>query len=58
MLEKYNDVLKVKDIMEILQIGRNTAYTYLQSGEIPCKKIRNKYIIPKVGIENYLKNIT
>lgn len=58
MLDNYQDVLKVNELMEILRIGRNTAYEYLQSGEIPCKKIRNKYIIPKAGVENYLKQIT
>lgn len=58
MLEQYDEVLKVTDLMEILRVGRNTAYMYLQSGEIPCKKVRNKYIIPKIGVENYLKNIT
>lgn len=58
MLENYKDVLTVNDLMEILHIGRNTAYTYLQNGEIPSKKIRSKYIIPKIGVENYLRNIT
>ena len=58
MLENYKDVLTVNDLMEILHIGRNTAYTYLQNGEIPSKKIRRKYIIPKIGVENYLRNIT
>ncbi len=57
ILEEYNDVLNINDLMEILHIGRNTAYLFLQSGEIPNKKIRNKYIIPKIGLENYLKNI-
>lgn len=44
--------------MEILQVSRNTAYKYIKTGEIPSKKVRNKYIIPTVGLENYLKNIS
>lgn len=57
ILEGYNDVLTVNDLMKILHIGRNTAYTFLQSGEVPNKKVRNRYIIPKLGLENYLRNI-
>lgn len=57
ILENYNDILTVDDLMKILHIGRNTTYLYLQSGEIPNKKIRNRYIIPKIGLINYLANI-
>ena len=57
MLEKYNETLSINDIMEILNVSKNTAYDYIKSGEIPNKKVRNKYIIPKIGVENYLKNI-
>lgn len=58
MLNNYKDILSVQDVMEILQVGRNTAYEYIRSGEIPNKKVGNKYIIPKIGLENYLKNIS
>ena len=58
MLENYSDVLTVKDLMNILRIGRNTAYTILQNGVIPSRKLRSKYIIPKIGVEQYLKSIT
>jgi len=57
ILENYSDVLSVEDLMKILHIGRNTAYLYLQSGEIPNKKVRSKYIIPKAGVEGYLRRI-
>ena len=57
ILDDYGDVLSVKDLMKILHIGRNTAYMYLQSGEIPNKKVRSKYIIPKAGVASYLRKI-
>ncbi len=57
ILENYSDVLSVKDLMNILHIGRSTAYMYLQSGEIPNKKVRSKYIIPKAGLQSYLRKI-
>lgn len=56
MLEKYKDVLTVDDICDILHIGRNLAYDLLQAKEIPNKKVRNKYIIPKSNFIKYLEN--
>jgi len=34
MLEKYKDVLTVKDVCEILMIGRNTVYELLGNGSL------------------------
>ncbi len=57
MLENYKDVLTVDNLCEILNIGRNTAYKMLQSGEIPNRRIGNKkYVIPKVGVISYLND--
>lgn len=58
LLERYDDVLTISDICEILHIGKNTAYRLLQEGEIPNRKIKHKYIIPKNGIIEYLKLIS
>ncbi len=54
MLNKYNDVLAVKELCEILGIGKNTAYRLLQSGEIPSVRIGNQYKIPKCYLKEYL----
>ena len=54
MLNKYNDVLAVKELCEILGIGKNTAYRLLQSGEIPSVRIGNQYKIPKRYLKEYL----
>ena len=56
MLNRYPDVLTVDDICKILRIGRNSAYKLLQSGIIPSRRLRGKYIIPKTGVIVFLKN--
>ena len=57
MLDTYKDVLTVKELCEILHIGRNTAYKMLQSHQIPNKRIYGKkYIIPKIGVISYLNS--
>lgn len=57
-LEKYPDVLSIEDICTIMRIGRNNAYKLLQKNEIPNRKIKRKYIIPKMGLINYLNRIS
>lgn len=55
MLNTYKDILTVKDLCEILGIGKNTAYRLLKSGEIKSIRIGNKYKIPKRCVKEYLK---
>ena len=55
MLNKYKDFLSVKDLCEILGIGKNTAYRLLKNGEIKSIRIGNKYKIPKEYLLGYLK---
>jgi len=39
MLDQYDEVLTVEQLMEILCIGKNVAYKLLNSGEIQSFKI-------------------
>lgn len=55
MLDNYQDVLDIKDMCQILRIGRKTAYKLLQTGEIPYRKIGRNYKIRKEAIINYLE---
>ena len=55
MLTDYRDVLDVKDICEILRIGRKTAYGLLKSGKLPYRKIGRCFKIPKAGLIRYLR---
>jgi len=34
VFEQYNDVVTVKELCEMLRIGRNTAYELIRSGQI------------------------
>lgn len=54
MLNKYNDVLTVEELCEVLRIGKNTAYKLLKSGKIKSIKIGSTYKIPKRSIIRYL----
>jgi excisionase family DNA binding protein len=54
MLNRYNDILTVEELCEVLKIGKNTAYILLKSGEIKSVKIGRVYKIPKKNIIKYL----
>ena len=53
MLNRYNDILTVEELCEVLKIGKNTAYTLLKSGEIKSVKIGRVYKIPKKNVVKY-----
>ena len=57
MLEEYKDVINVKDLCEILNIGKNTAYKLLKNNDRPNRRLGKKYIIPKFGVIEYLKGV-
>ena len=57
MLEEYKDVINVKDLCEILNIGKNTAYKLLKNNDIPNRRLGKKYIIPKFGVIVYFKRV-
>ncbi len=40
-------VLRVKDLMPVLDIGRNTAYELVRSGQIRSVRVGRKLRIPK-----------
>lgn len=56
-ISELNDVITVDDICVVLGIGRNTAYQLLKSGEIPSRRIKRKYIIPRKALIFYVENV-
>ena len=54
MLKKYPDVLNVKQLCEVLGIGKNTAYKLLKNREIKALRIGTVYKIPKREVIKYL----
>ena len=52
MLDQYDEVLTVEQLMEILCIGKNVAYKLLNSGEIQSFKIGRVHRIPRKFIRH------
>ena len=46
--------LRVEDLMPILDIGRNTAYELVRSGQIRRIRIGRQLRIPKDAVQEYL----
>lgn len=56
MFETYPDMLTLDEFMEILQIGKNSAYELLDSGKLKCFRIGKKYKIPKKAVIEYIES--
>jgi excisionase family DNA binding protein len=56
MYESLNDILTVDELMEILYIGRNYAYSLLNSGAIKGFKIGRSWRVPRSSIEEFIIN--
>lgn len=55
MLEQYGDVLSIGELQQILGIGRNMAYTLLQTGQISAFRVgRKKWRISKASVLRYI----
>ena len=55
-LREYPDVLTIQDLMQILKIGKNTAYQLVKENIIPSHKIGRCYRIPKCFVVAFLKS--
>ena len=49
-------VLTVNDVAETLAIGRNKAYTLVNTGVIKALKICQHYRIPREALVDFIKN--
>jgi excisionase family DNA binding protein len=56
MFFDYGDILTVDELMEVLKIGRNTAYSLLNSGKIKSVRIGRTHRIPRENVINYIIN--
>lgn len=58
-MENYNQTLiTVEELCEFLMIGKNAAYHLLKSGQIKSFRIGRIWKIPKVSIEEYIREQT
>ncbi|WP_455577697.1 helix-turn-helix domain-containing protein [Anaerosinus sp.] len=54
MFEQYDDLVTVEDLTEMLNIGKNSAYKLLDSGELKCFRINRVWKIPKKSVSEYI----
>ncbi len=57
MFSAYPDVVTVDHLMEMLHVGRNTAYKLINTGKIKTERIGRRYIIPKKCVISYIESI-
>ena len=55
MLNNTKDILTLKDLQELLHIGKNTALRLVQSGEIKEFRVGNQWRILKGSVERYIR---
>ena len=58
MLEQFPDILTVKDLQDILSVGRSKAYAILHSGELQYITIGKQIRIPKKYLLDYLQKLS
>ncbi len=55
MLEKYDDILTVEELAEILKIGMSQAYKILRSGTLKAYKEGKDWRISKEALVSYIR---
>lgn len=50
MFNNFSDIVNVKDLCSMLHISKHTAYSLVQSGELPAKRIGRIYRIRKQDV--------
>lgn len=53
--ENSYEMLSVEEMMEVLHLGKNTAYNLLKQKEIKCFKIRGRYKIPRISVYEFIE---
>lgn len=57
MFENYPDILTLKQVQNMLHIGRNSMLDLIYSGEIEAFKIKGKWRILKSDLILYIRRI-
>ncbi len=56
MFENYSDVITVKELCEMLKIGKNTAYDLIHSKQIESIYVKRQIRIIKSSVIAFLQN--
>lgn len=57
MLNNTKDILTLKELQELLHIGKNTALRLVQSGEIEAFRVGKQWRITKDSMIKYIRKI-
>ena len=57
MLSNTKDILTLKELQELLHIGKNTALRLVQSGEIEAFRVGNQWRIPQEFVMTYIRRM-
>lgn len=49
-----NEIMRFEEVMEFLNVGKNTLYTLLNNDELNAFKIGKVWKIPKKSVEEYV----
>lgn len=49
-----NEIMRFEEVMEFLNVGKNTLYTLLNNGEINAFKIGRAWKIPRKSVDDYV----
>ena len=54
MLSNAKDILTLKELQELLHIGKNTALRLVQSGEIEAFRVGKQWRVSKESVAKYI----
>lgn len=57
MNEEIIELLTVEDLMELLNVGKNTAYQLLENGEVKAFRIGRVWKIPRKSVYDYIERM-
>lgn len=55
VINEYDDILSVEDVMEILNIGKNSAYALFRNRIIKCFQLSGRWKIPKQSLIEFIE---
>lgn len=56
LFNNYSDLLNFKELCEVLNIGKNTAYKLLNEHKILSLKLGREYRIPKIYVIKFIQS--
>ena len=57
MLNNTKDILTLKELQELLHIGKNTALQLVQNGEIEAFRVAKQWRVMKESVARYIRKM-